>query len=82
MSEKITVEWQVSDGYVARVCGPQSFSLDKEEFYSCNSQDEIIDYIHKCAQDDFEEKVTYRITNLHKVTEEIKAYLKELKGKK
>ena len=81
MSEKITIKWQVSDGHVGCM-RPQSFTLDKDEFEFYDSQNEMIDYIHGCAQDDFEEKVTYRITNLNNVIEEIKVYLKELKGKK
>lgn len=76
MEDKITIDWQISDGYIGCM-RPQSFMLNLDEFEDCYTREDIEDYINECAQEDFGQKVTYRITNLDKVINKIEEYLKK-----
>lgn len=75
MKDRITIEWQISDGYIGCM-RPQSFVLNLSDFKSYSTREDIENYINICVQGDFEEKVTYRVTNLDEIIIKIEEYLK------
>jgi|GEM_PF-2356653 len=64
---KITVHWQVDDGYVGKsrpqktVITPYE-DLGQEEWEEM-TEEERDEYIEQCVQDDFDQKVSFAIDN-------------------
>ena len=61
---KFIVEWQVSDGYSGRA-RPQTTEFDTDDIEGWDelSEKEKNRYIRQAVQDDFEQKISFIITN-------------------
>ena len=64
---KITVHWQVEDGYVGKSRPQKTIikpyeDLGQEEWEEM-SESERDEYIEQCVQDDFDQKVSFAIDN-------------------
>ena len=61
---KFTIEWQVTDGYSGGA-RPQTFKFDTDDIEGWDelSEKEKNDYIQQAVQDDFEQKISFIITN-------------------
>lgn len=76
MKDRITIEWQISDGYIGCM-RTQNFLLRLNEFECCANQEEIISYIMECVKDDFDQKISYKVQNLDNIVRKIEKYLDE-----
>lgn len=57
MSDKITIEWETSDGY-AGGRRPHSFQIDPEDFFGL-TEVQLQRELEAAVQEDFDQKVTY-----------------------
>jgi hypothetical protein len=62
---KITVKWEVEDGYAGK-SRPQKTIIDTERDmqegeWDEMSQEERMEYIEECVQEDFDQKISFAI---------------------
>ena len=74
MAKTIKVRWQVEDGY-AGGARPQSTTLNLEDFEGC-SDEQIVEMIEQCIQDDFEQSISWG-ADIPKAVAAIKKALEE-----
>lgn len=55
------VTWQVDDGYVGG--RPQYTEIDDEELAEYETEEEKEQFISECIQEDFDNKISWYITN-------------------
>lgn len=74
MSEKVTVRWTVEDGYVGK-SRPQETEIDVETLlsdYDPETDHDIHYAVYEAVDEDFQNRVSYGITNLDEVVEAVR----------
>lgn len=68
--EKITIRWEVDDGYVGK-SRPHSTSCSLEEFEGCETEQDVLERILELAEEDFQESVRICIPEAESLAKEI-----------
>lgn len=71
----VKVSWEVSDGYVGK-SRPQSTTVDVEDFEDLDEQ-EIEHLLFETVQEDFDQQISWDISNLDGAVAEIKTAIEE-----
>lgn len=58
----MVVTWEVDDGYVGKSASHQT-KIDDLDLEECDSEEEREELIQEAVQSDFEQKITWHITN-------------------
>lgn len=70
---KITVRWEVEDGYVGK-SRPQQFDLDLEDFNGCESQSDYELALEEAVQSEFDNRISWCADNYNEIIEAAKLY--------
>lgn len=70
-----TANWEVEDGYVGK-SRPQHAEIDLDEFEEDMNDEDIEGMIWDMVQRDFDQKITYYVSNISEVVSAVKEYLR------
>lgn len=71
---KVTVRWEVEDGFVGN--RPQEFEIDLEDFGGGSSEGAILDTLHASVEYEFNNQVSWYCQNEDEVVRVVQRYLK------
>jgi len=66
---KLQIRWEVEDGYVGK-SRPQRTSISIDELIdNCETEKDVLDYINDDVKSDFEQRISYFVTNDDEIVE-------------
>lgn len=77
MSDKLTVIWEISDGYVGG-SRPHRMTISEDDFSGHMTDEELEEILFEMVDEDFRRKASYSITNEDEVLSWMKSKRDEL----
>lgn len=68
------IQWEVDDGYVSKD-RPKFTTIPDEDIAECEDMAEAIDMVYSYVDEDYHNNISYHVTNLSSVKDDIKKLL-------